>query len=58
MTASAATFRVLITEGGDIPPSDFAVENPDTIYDDAVAELVNALQQNLDAGYKKLMEFD
>ncbi|KAJ6011768.1 hypothetical protein N7522_002123 [Penicillium canescens] len=58
VTPFAATFHVLTTEGGNIPPSDFAVINPDTIYSDAVAELVDALQQNIDQGYTKLMEFD
>jgi monoamine oxidase len=55
---SATTFHVLTNEGGNIPPSEFAVLNPDKIYGDAIAELVNALQQNLDEGFNKLMEFD
>jgi monoamine oxidase len=58
VSASAATFRVLTSEGGDIPPSDFADGNPDTIYNDAISELIVALEQNFDAGFNKLMEFD
>jgi monoamine oxidase len=58
MSPSAATFRVLTTEGGDIPPSAFAIGDPDTIYADAIAELMDALEQNFDAGFNKLMEFD
>ena len=42
VTPSATTFRVLTTGGGDVPPSTFAVEDPNTVYNDAIAELMDA----------------
>ncbi len=55
---TAATFNVLTTEGGTIPVSKFANMSASTVLDDAIQNLLTALNGGFDTGFKTLMDYD
>ncbi|KAG4417758.1 hypothetical protein IFR04_009127 [Cadophora malorum] len=57
-TPSAQNFGVLTSEGGDIPAGTFSTLSPGQVFDEAISDLIAALEADFDTGFNKLMEYD
>ncbi|KJZ72746.1 hypothetical protein HIM_07821 [Hirsutella minnesotensis 3608] len=57
-SSSAATFNVLISEGGSVENSSFSQSSPDAMFSDPISPLVDLLRHDFDTGFNALMKYD
>lgn len=55
---SADTFDILVSQGGTINNTAFAALSPNTVFDDAVSDIVESLKVDFTTGFNKLMQYD